>query len=569
MISPHNLLIQTVPHMSPSSNSHSPSVDSYPKNTWLSLIWVSLAALLFVSCTSSTPTISNFAVDLDPSETVPLSAEVSFMTNQPSTVTLEFVEGDRSWSVDTKLPAATKHTVPILGMRADRKHVVTVVVNNSAGQTARSEPIEITTDPLPEDFPPIEIKVSQPDKMEPGFTLVEPTYVPVDDSKRPNDWIIILDAEGEVVWYYKSPPGLADTQRLPNGNFLFTAKNVGLYEVDMMGNLVTHWYSNLAKEDQIFENSIHVDTDTIHHEVAVSKSGTIFAISTEVRSYENYPTSETDPDAPRATDNVIGDVIVEFDRSGKILREIKILDVIDPYRIGYGSLNGRYWQGLYGFVGGTPRDWSHANGISFDADEKYALFSMRYQNAVLKLDLETNEIDWIMGDHTGWGPNWQSKLLQPKGDVTWHADQHAPIFTPNGTLLLFDNGMNRALPFNPKLPVDESRSRAAEYRIDEKNREVEEVWSYGDKPGDERYYAWRVGDADWMPNTGNVLINFGGLTYDENDNFGNGINRFNWIRIVEVTRTTPAEKVFELTIKDERPSGWLSFQAERLPSLYP
>ena len=62
---------------------------------------------------------------------------------------------------------------------------------------------------------------------------------------------------------------------------------------------------------------------------------------------------------------------------------------------------------------------------------------------------------------------------------------------------------------------------------------------------------------------------FGGLTKDENDNASLGNGRHNWIRIVEVTHDTPAEKVFELIIEDERPNGWLSFQAERLPSLYP
>ena len=59
------------------------------------------------------------------------------------------------------------------------------------------------------------------------------------------------------------------------------------------------------------------------------------------------------------------------------------------------------------------------------------------------------------------------------------------------------------------------------------------------------------------------------LTKDENDQPANGIGKHNWIRVVEVTRDSPAEKVFELIINDERPGGWLSFQAERLPSLYP
>ena len=39
--------------------------------------------------------------------------------------------------------------------------------------------------------------------------------------------------------------------------------------------------------------------------------------------------------------------------------------------------------------------------------------------------------------------------------------------------------------------------------------------------------------------------------------------------IVEVTHSTPAEKVFELIIDDEPPNRWRVYRAERLPGLYP
>ena len=98
--------------------------------------------------------------------------------------------------------------------------------------------------------------------------------------------------------------------------------------------------------------------------------------------------------------------------------------------------------------------------------------------------------------------------------------------------------------------------------------EVTQVWSFGG-PGDEPFFARFLGDADWMPRTGNVLINYGGLVSDAAGTpivEGSG---HNWVRIVEVTHDTPAEKVFELFIDDERPAGWSVFRAERLPSLYP
>ncbi len=118
------------------------------------------------------------------------------------------------------------------------------------------------------------------------------------------------------------------------------------------------------------------------------------------------------------------------------------------------------------------------------------------------------------------------------------------------------------------MPPSESFSRAVEYSIDEENMEVSEIWSYGD-PEDEKFFARFVGDADWMPQMGNVLINYGGLVSDAEGNpveTGPGHMR---VRVVEVTHDTPAEKVFELFIDDERPAGWNMFRAARLPSLYP
>ncbi len=66
-----------------------------------------------------------------------------------------------------------------------------------------------------------------------------------------------------------------------------------------------------------------------------------------------------------------------------------------------------------------------------------------------------------------------------------------------------------------------------------------------------------------------MSINYGGLVSD-----ASGVpvvqgGGHNWVRIVEVTHESPAEKVFELFIDDERPAGWSVFRAERLPSLYP
>ena len=444
---------------------------------YLSFVSLAVITVLSTACGAPPPVIQGMELDSAPSEAVPLAAQVTFETNRPTTVGLEFDDGESRWSVDTRVPAGTDHVVPILGMRPDRTHTVRVVVTDEDGGTARSEPMEITTEPLPDDFPPIDVRISVPDRMEPGVTLLEPNYSPEDDSALDYRWLIAVDARGEVVWYYQAEHGVGDAQRLQNGHILYRAGNTHLYEIDMLGNLVSDWNSSMAPADALGAESVHVARDTLHHEALETPSGNILAISTEIRAYDGYPTSETDPNAPRATSNVVGDVLVEFTRQGQLIREIQLLDLLDPYRIGYGSLGG-FWTGTYG-AEANSRDWTHSNGVELDESGRYLLVSVRHQDAVVKIDLETEELVWILGDHDGWGPEWQHLLLEPQGELMWPSHQHAPVYTPQGTILMFDNGNFRARPFDDPMAPAESFSRAVEYSVDEENMEVREVWSYG------------------------------------------------------------------------------------------
>ena len=546
------------------------SVHSISREHALFAVLVAIA-VLGAGCVVPPPEIQGMDVDPRPSEVVPLAAQVTFTTSRPTTVGLALDDGERTWVVDTGQPAGTNHVVPILGMRPDRTHRVHLIVTDEHGRSSTSTAFDVTTDPLPDDFPPIDVRVSNPDRMEPGVTLLEPTYRSEDESERDYHLLVAVDAAGDVVWYYKAAHPVSDARRLQNGNLLYRTGRAGpLFEIDMLGHTVSEWHTNRTPADQVGSESIHVGTETLHHETFETRSGHILAISTELRTYDDYPTSDTDPDAPTATSEVLGDVLVEFNRQGDVVREVALLDLVDPYRIGYDSLGwGGAWGRLFPEEATHPRrDWAHANGVVMDDSERYAIVSMRQQDAVAKIDWDTGTLVWILGNHDDWGPEWQKYLLQPTGDVLWPYHQHAPMLTPHGTILLFDNGNYRARPFDDSTPPAESFSRAVEYRVDEDNMEVAEVWSYGG-PGDEPYFARFLGDADWMPETGNVLITYGGLVSDAAGApivEGGG---HNWVRIVEVTHDTPADKVFELFIDDERPAGWSVFRAERLPSLYP
>ena len=517
---------------------------------------------LLVSCGSSPPLIRGIELTMTPNPRVPLASQVALSTDRPTTVELEFDDGERRWRVDPGLAYSTDHVVPILGVRPDRQYQFRVVVRDANGATASTEALTLTTDPLPDDFPPIEILISDPDRMEAGVTMFDVIHWPETGNDDNYGLLVAVDSAGEVVWYYKTGSNVGDARRLSNGNILYMSGRAGhLYEIDMVGRVIAEWHTDRVPEEEVGEGSIRVDAETFHHEAFETVTGNILTISSEVREFDGYPTSATDPAAPRSTSNVLGDVLVEFTRRGDVVREVKLLDLLDPYRVGYDSLGAGFWGSVYTETFDHPlRDWAHTNAVMSDSTGRYALASSRVQDAVVKVDLETGELVWILGEHGGWGPEWKDHLLTPVGDFMWQYHQHAPMFTPEGTILMFDNGNNRAWPFEAPMPASESFSRAVEYRVDEDKMEIEQVWSYGG-PGDEHFFSTFISDADWLPGTRNVLVADGGRVTGEDGH--------HWARIVEVTHTTPAEKVFEVVIDDETPNGWAVFHAERLPSLYP
>ena len=185
----------------------------------------------------------------------------------------------------------------------------------------------------------------------------------------------------------------------------------------------------------------------------------------------------------------------------------------------------------------------------------------------MKIDRTTSEIAWILGPHTGWQPPWNQYLLHPGDGLDWAYHSHGLDLTPDGTLLMFDNGNTRASAFEAGLPATEAYSRVAEFRVDEAAMEVELVWSYRGPDG-APFYSGFLSDADWLPVTGNLLVDDGARSRPVDDGSGDTTDH-NWARIFELTHTTPAEMVFEVIIDDTPPAGWRVYRAQRIPGLYP
>ena len=506
----------------------------------------------------------------NPNPAAPLTAVLSASTDVPTFLALRIDDGQGPRRVVAEEAFGTTHAnVPVIGLRPGVPHTLEVVAVDVQGQSVVSAPIAYTPPPLPSNFPPLATTVSDPQRMEPGFTLLSLF------SSRNDSFLIMLDDAGEVVWYLDGNafPHTGLQQFVGDARFdaegrkvLWLAGRKQAFETDLFGNTLEYWYAGRI-EPQPPAAATLVDVDTFHHELRPLPPGLgadFVTLGTDFRPMTNYPTSVVNPAQTQPTGKVIGDTIVEFRRDGTVVREILLLDVLDPYRVSYDSL-GNFWNATY--ERGDTEDWAHANAVDYDAQNDLYIVSLRHQDAIVALDRQTTAIRWILGSPYRWVQPWQQHLLTPVGaPFEWSYHPHAPCLTSSGTLMVFDNGNGRAIPPDPEFDYDLRYSRAVEYEVDPVAMTVRQVWAHGG-PQDPSppFYSFFLGDADPLPVTGNVLVTDGGKQVSATD-------PTRWARIAEVTRATPPQLVFEVEIRDDvgqPPVGYSVYRSQRVPSLYP
>lgn len=503
--------------------------------------------LIIVGCDENNNFIvteNNARVERAPNDSAPLVRIIELETLETTRVKLDITQGDDSWVIDFD-EFSTEHSLPVLGFRPGKLHTVLVTAFDEQGKRVSERVLEILTDPLPEDFPEFSA-TGNPDLMEPGVTLFEA-----------GGFLIAVDEFSEVIWYYRIPFPASfdrDVRRMANGNLLLLLPPFRMMEIDMLGNTIRRWHAARSTQGEV--GSIPVDVTAFHHEVFEMESGNFLVLSLELREFEDYPSSVEDPEAPTEDALVVGDVVVEFTPEGDLVNEWFILDILDPFRINYSSLLGIWDQFFIDTQGVIPptRDWSHGNGVIHDTRDDSIIVSLRHQDAVVKIKRQTGELVWILGPHENWDlDEFGEFLLNPVGgdEFFFQYHQHAPMITKEGNIILFDNGNNRASPFDPII-VENIFSRAVEYSIDESSLDVDLVWeSTGFSK--EVIFAAFLGDADSLPQTGNVLITFGGRQPAV---------------IVEVTRDISPVEVFRIDIPNSEGNAF-TYRAERLASLYP
>ncbi|WP_313032805.1 aryl-sulfate sulfotransferase [Massilia alkalitolerans] len=166
-------------------------------------------------------------------------------------------------------------------------------------------------------------------------------------------------------------------------------------------------------------------------------------------------------------------ILAEIDANGKVLKEWDLGRIFSAYMRSKGDDPANFVrEGL---------DWFHMNSAIYHAADNSLLVSSR-ENFVVKLDYDTGAIRWLFGD-TGkhWYVNYPSlralalKLEAGKAPI----GQHSLSVTPDGQLLLFNNGLGSLnQPAGAPPGLTRGYSAPSRYAIDDRARTAREVWTY-------------------------------------------------------------------------------------------
>ncbi|MCF0110930.1 MAG: aryl-sulfate sulfotransferase, partial [Erysipelotrichaceae bacterium] len=162
----------------------------------------------------------------------------------------------------------------------------------------------------------------------------------------------------------------------------------------------------------------------------------------------------------------------------------------------------------------TDEDWFHNNAVWYDKNTNSLTFSGRHVDAMINIDFETGDLNWIIGDPETWPEHMQKYFFKPVGkDFEWQYEQHACLITPNGDVMCFDNHHNGTKVQERAVPPEKSYSRGVRYRINTEDMTIEQVWQYGKGRGAD-FYSPYICNVEYY-NEGHYMVHSGGIAYDK------------------------------------------------------
>ena len=400
-------------------------------------------------------TLENPNVIVNPYGNSPLTALVLFQTDAETEVKVTIKGKDKNSTFTHTFEATKQHYLPIYGLYADEENEVTL----ETGETKKV--LKIKTEALPTD-------------------MALPTSVKADKSKLGNDlyfftpsssgYTVAYDVNGDVRWYLTNY-ALWKIDRLENGNLLVSTERLvnspyymtGMYEMTLLGKIV---------KEYSLEGGYH-------HDYYEMPNGNFLVAS------DNF------------SSGTVEDYIVEIDReTGEVVKTFDLTKILNKE-----DGKSENW---------SQYDWFHNNSVWYDEKTNSITLSGRHMDAVINLDYDSGNLNWIIGDSTNWSEEYQQYFFTPVGDdFEWQWSQHAAMITPEGYVFILDNGNNKSKIESEYVPASESYTRGVLYKIDTEKMTIEQIWQYGKERGSS-FYSPYISDVDYLEKN-HYIVHSGGI----------------------------------------------------------
>ncbi len=402
-------------------------------------------------------TFDNPNVILDPYDNSPLTALIIFETEEEVSPIVTIKGKDVQTTYTQEFENSKEHYLPILGLYTDSENEIILEVNGE------SKSIIIETEELPEHVVLAEYVYSDKAMLEDELYFFTPS------SDGP---VSAYDVNGDLRWYLTNT-GTWKIEKLDNGNMLLSTERIvnppyfttGLYEIDMLGKI---------HNEYTLEGGYH-------HDYFELDNGNLIVLSSDFDT------------------GTVEDVIVEIDRTtGDIVKSIDLKNILN-------MTDGKSEDWI-------DYDWFHNNSVWYDEESNSLTLSGRHQDAVININYDTEELNWIIGDSTNWSDEYQKYFFTPIGDnFEWQWAQHAAMITPEGYVFILDNGNNKSKIESEYVPAEESYTRGVMYDINTDDMTIRQVWQYGKERGSE-FYSPYISDVDYL-NSNHYIVHSGGIVY--------------------------------------------------------
>jgi arylsulfate sulfotransferase len=254
---------------------------------------------------------------------------------------------------------------------------------------------------------------------------------------------VIVDTDAQIRWVV---PGIYDA--------MSTAYQDGEF---VIGDPATPTVYRLQLDGTVTQSPVASTTYLdFHHNIDPGKLGLLAEVDAKSGAVENIEAT-----------------VAEITDVGAVLNSWNLAEIISTYMQSQADDASAFVR--------LGVDWFHNNSSTYDASDNSLIVSSR-ENFVIKLDYQTGNVIWILGDPTKYWytfPSLRAKALTLAPGGLYPIGQHGLSITSDGSLMLFNDGLASAnQPAGAPAGQGRNYSAVSAYSIDAAAMTAENTWNF-------------------------------------------------------------------------------------------